>query len=80
MRELCKESVIKFVGIDLAKRSFHLFGVDAAGRQVLSKKLTRARPGAFVANLPPCMVAMEACAGARTTGRGSCVRTGTRCA
>ena len=49
-----KERQIRVVGIDLAKRSFHLFGMDEAGKQVLSKKLARARLGAFVANLSPC--------------------------
>ena len=52
MSEHSKDRVIKVLGIDLAKRSFHLHGVDGKGRQVLSKKLTRARLGAFVANLP----------------------------
>ena len=64
-----KEAVIKVLGIDLAKRSFHLFGVDGDGRQVLSKKLTRARVSEFVANLPPCAVAMEACGSARYWAR-----------
>ena len=69
MREHSKEAVIKVLGIDLAKRSFHLFGVDGDGRQVLSKKLTRARLSEFVANLPPCTVAMEACGSAHHWAR-----------
>ena len=64
-----KEAVIKVLGIDLAKRSFHLFGVDGDGRQVLSKKLTRARLSEFVANLPPCTVALEACGSAHHWAR-----------
>ena len=48
MNEHSKEAVIKVLGIDLAKRSFHLHGVDGDGRQVLSKKLTRARLSEFV--------------------------------
>ncbi len=64
-----KEEVIRVLSIDLAKRSFHLFGVDNAGRQVLSKKLSRARLGEFVANLPPCTVAMEACGSAHEWAR-----------
>ena len=54
MKEVSKERQIRVVGVDLAKRSFHLFGMDEAGKQVLSKKLARARLGAFVANLSPC--------------------------
>ena len=57
------------MGIDLSKRSFHLYGVDDSAKQVLSKKLTRARLGAFVANLPPCTVAMEACGSAHHWAR-----------
>jgi transposase len=52
------------MGLDLAKRSFHLYAVDARGERVLSKKLTRARLGGFVAQLPPCTIAMEACGSA----------------
>ena len=69
MNEHSKEAVIKVLGIDLAKRSFHLHGVDGDGRQVLSKKLTRARLSEFVANLPPCTVAMEACGSAHYWAR-----------
>ncbi len=69
MSEHSKEAVIKVLGIDLAKRSFHLHGVDGDGRQVLSKKLTRARLSEFVANLPPCTVAMEACGSAHYWAR-----------
>jgi transposase len=36
MTEHSKEPIVT-LGIDLAKRSFHLFGVDAHGREVLSK-------------------------------------------
>ena len=57
------------MGVDLSKRSFHLYGVDDSAKQVLSKKLTRARLGAFVANLPPCTVAMEACGSAHHWAR-----------
>jgi transposase len=63
------ERPISVVGIDLAKRSFHLYGVDAHGQQVLSKKLSRIRLSAVVANLPPCLVAMEACGSAHHWAR-----------
>jgi transposase len=69
MKELCNESVIKFVGIDLAKRSFHLYAVDSEGRAVLSRKLTRARLSAVVAQLPACTIAMEACGSAHRWAR-----------
>jgi transposase len=69
MKELTKENVIQFVGIDLAKRSFHLYAVDGEGRAVLSRKLTRTRLSAVVAQLPACMIAMEACGSAHHWAR-----------
>jgi len=68
MTERSKEP-ITYVGIDLAKRSFHLYGADAAGRQVLSRKLTRKQLGALVAQLPACTIAMEACGSAHYWAR-----------
>jgi transposase len=68
MSEFSKEPVVT-MGIDLAKRSFHVFGVDASGKPVLSKKLSRARLSAFMANLPACTVAMEACGSAHHWAR-----------
>ncbi|WP_295443481.1 IS110 family transposase [uncultured Thiodictyon sp.] len=69
MSEHSKSAVATVVGIDLAKRSFHVYGADARGQPVFSKKLTRARLGPFIANLPPCTVAMEACGSAHHWAR-----------
>jgi transposase len=55
---------IKVLGIDLAKQSFQLHGVDQAGETVLKKKLNRNQFSAFVAQLKPCIIGMEACGGA----------------
>lgn len=55
---------ITIVGIDLAKNVFRLHGCDRQGRAVLRKQLTRGQLLAFVAQLPACTVAMEACASA----------------
>lgn len=60
---------VAIVGIDLAKNVFQLHGATAAGEVLFRRKLTRARFMAFVASLPPCIVAMEACAGAHYWGR-----------
>ncbi len=46
---------VKVLGIDLAKQSFQLHGVDEAGQVVLKKKLNRTQLSAFVANLPVCL-------------------------
>lgn len=57
------------VGIDLAKSTFSLHGVDAAGREVLRRTVSRARLVALVAQLPPCVIGMEACSGAHEWAR-----------
>lgn len=60
---------IKVAGIDLAKNTFHLHGVDGRSQVVLRKKLSRGKLMAFMANLPPCLVGMEACGGAHDWAR-----------
>ncbi len=55
---------IAVLGIDLAKNSFQLHGVDEQGNRVLKKKLTRKQLLAFIAQLPPCLIGLEACGGA----------------
>jgi transposase len=57
------------VGLDLAKNVFQAHGADASGRAVLRKKLRRDQVLAFFAQLPACVVAMEACGGAHFWGR-----------
>ncbi len=50
---------ITVLGIDLAKNSFQLHGVDEQGNRVLKKKLTRKQLVAFIAQLPPCLPPMS---------------------
>ncbi len=50
------------IGLDLAKSVFQVHGVDKSGRKIFSRKLRRDDVLAFFRNLPPCTVAMEACA------------------
>src|SRR6266853_1821078 len=57
------------VGIDLAKRVFALHGVDGAGRAGLRKTVRREQLMQTVAALPPCLIGMEACAGAHEWAR-----------
>jgi transposase len=57
------------LGIDLAKRSFHLFGEEANGKPVLNTKVSRERLSRFVATLPACRIAMEACGSAHHWAR-----------
>jgi len=60
---------IKTLGIDLAKKSFQLHGVDENGRTVFRKKVSRKELAEFVANLPLCCIAMESCATSHYWGR-----------
>lgn len=60
---------ITTIGLDLAKRTFHVIGCDANGKEVKRKMLKRAKVLAYFANLPACVVGMEACASAHFWGR-----------
>jgi len=62
-------SEIITAGLDLAKTVFQVHGADASGRAVLRKKLRRDQVLGFFAELPACVVAMEACGGAHFWGR-----------
>jgi len=57
------------LGIDLAKMVFQLHGVDERGKAILKKKLSRNQLSDFVAQLPRCTIAMEACGGAHFWAR-----------
>jgi transposase len=57
------------VGIDLAKSTFSLHGVDANGAVLLRKTVSRSEPTGLVTNLPPCLIGMEACLGAHEWAR-----------
>src|SRR5215213_487712 len=60
---------IAVLGIDLGKNSCSVVGLDAAGRVVLRRRLSREGVIKFAAGLPPCVIAMEACCGAHHLGR-----------
>ena len=60
---------IKVIGIDLAKTVFHIHGIDSKGRRVLRKKLKRAEVLPFFANLPHCIIGMEAGCGSHYWAR-----------
>ena len=57
------------VGIDLAKSVFAVHGVDAAGRVVLRRTVSRAKLVELIARLPRCVIGMEACCGAHEWAR-----------
>jgi transposase len=60
---------ITTIGIDLAKNVFQVHAVDERGRVVVRKQLRRDQVGGYFANLPPCLVGMEACGSAHFWGR-----------
>ena len=60
---------ITSVGIDLAKNVFQLHAVDERGKTVLRRQLRRDQMAAFFANLPPCLIGMEACGSAHYWAR-----------
>ena len=58
------------VGIDLAKNVFAVHGVDEAGKPALVRpEVPRAKLLELIANLPACLIGMEACSGAHHWAR-----------
>jgi transposase len=57
------------IGLDIAKNLFQVHGVDARGRVMLRKRLRRAQVLTFFANLPRCVIGLEACGGAHYWAR-----------
>jgi len=60
---------ITTVGLDLAKSVFQVHGVDVRGKAMLRKQLKRSEMATFFANLPPCLIGMEACSSAHHWAR-----------
>lgn len=50
------------IGLDVAKHTFQVVGCDRHGHEVKRKGLGRGQMIAYFANLPACVVGMEACA------------------
>ena len=63
------QPTIAVMGIDLGKYSFHVVGLDRKGAIVLRQKWTRGQVEARLANMPPCLIGMEACVGAHHLSR-----------
>src|SRR5262245_19324532 len=60
---------IATIGIDLGKNTFHLIGLDGRGAIALQFKVSRAQLERRLANVPRCLIGMEACSGAHHIGR-----------
>jgi transposase len=59
-----KMTKVAILGIDLAKNVFQLHGVDSEGRPALKSRIRRERLLKVVAEIEPCLIAVEACTGA----------------
>jgi transposase len=59
---------IASVGIDLGKNTFHLVALGERNKVLLRKKFSRAQLLAYTANLPCCLIGLEACAGSHFLG------------
>ena len=66
-------SIVATMGIDIGKNAFHVVGLDRRGAIVLRQRWSRGQVEARLANMPPCLIGMEACVGAHHLSR-SCRR------
>ena len=60
---------ITTIGIDLAKNVFQVHGIDEHGNPLIQKKLKRNQVLKFFVQQKPCLIGMEACAGAHYWAR-----------
>jgi transposase len=62
-------SLIKVLGIDLAKHIFSIHGADEHGKCVMRKTVKRNKLLEEIAQLPKCLIGMEACSGSHHWAR-----------
>ncbi len=66
---MLEKAEVAVVGIDIGKNSFHVVGLSARGEVVLRQKWSRSQVEVRLANMPPCLIGMEACVGAHHLSR-----------
>ncbi|MFD2644860.1 IS110 family transposase [Pseudomonas japonica] len=64
-----KTANLTLTSVDLGKNCFHFHGQDGSGNKLFSCKVSRTKVFEFIAQLPVCTLAMEACGGAHYMGR-----------
>src|SRR6516162_3830944 len=69
LQKFAQSTAVSTIGIDLGKNSFHLVGLDQRGAIVLQLKCSRAQLERRLANIPCCLIGMEACCGAHYIAR-----------
>ena len=62
------------MGIHIGKNSFHVVGLDQRGAIVVRQRGTRSQIRTRLANMPPCLIGMEACVGAHHLSRRPVIR------
>jgi len=60
---------VSTIGLDIAKSVFQVHGIDSAGEVVIRRRLRRAEVLSFFSHPKPCLVGLEACAGAHYWAR-----------
>jgi len=63
------KTAVAVIGVDIGKNSFHVVGLDRRGAIVLRQKWSRGQVESRFANMPPCLIGMEACVGAHHLSR-----------
>ena len=53
-------AVARTIGIDTGKNTLHMIGLDEKGAIVLREKVSRTRIATRLANVPPCLIGIEA--------------------
>src|SRR6516165_10891719 len=54
------DTAVVTIGIDPGKNTLHLVGLDARGEIVLREKVARTKILSRLANVPPCLIGIEA--------------------
>src|SRR5258707_3043118 len=63
------KTAVSVIGIDIGKNSFHVVGLNQRGAIVLRQKWSRSQVASRLANMPACLIGMEACVGAHHLSR-----------
>jgi transposase len=63
------KTTVAVIGIDIGKNSFHVVGLNQRGAIVLRQRWSRGQVETRFANMPPCLIGMEACVGAHHLSR-----------
>jgi transposase len=57
-------SNVTVIGVDIAKNVIQIHGADKHGKRLIKKRISRDNFLPFMANLPTCLIGVEACGGA----------------